>query len=69
MKIDPYIRQIIDRCHVSQSNKSIIKYLVSRMKEKHKGWLKNPKDKRKLAMKQAIHVHNQNKDLYRKVMA
>ncbi len=69
MKIDPIINQVVSRCHVSDSNLSVIRYMVSRMKGKYKGWKKHGKELRKKGMTQAIYCHTQNKDLYYSVMS
>jgi hypothetical protein len=69
MKIDPYIRQIVNRCHVSQSNLSVIKYVISRLKNKYKTWKALNRETRRKAMQQTIEAHKQNKNQYYKVMS
>lgn len=60
------IHMIVGRCHVGQSNLSVIRYLKSRFK--HGAWRSLPRDKRKDIMREAIRCHRENRDLYHTVM-
>lgn len=56
------IRQIVNRCHIGDSNISVIKYVISRT---NKGaWRKLDKLQRKELMLQAIKCHKENRKLY-----
>jgi hypothetical protein len=60
------IRQIVDRCHVGQSNRSVIKYFVSRLRKG--AWKLMPREDRKKYLRWVIQAHAENRSLYRMVM-
>lgn len=62
------IRQIVDRCHVSDSNFHVIKYVISRLKRKYKTWKSLSQVERKKMMKEIIKIHKENRSLYNFVM-
>jgi len=66
--MDPIIRQIVGRCHVGESNMSVLRYAVSRLKHGRKTFLSMPKASRRKFMTLCIHAHAENRDLYRAVM-
>lgn len=58
----PMIANIIGRCHVSESNLSVIRYLMSRLE---KGWFRaQPRDKRRAILTKAIAAHRENRELF-----
>ena len=61
------IHQIVGRCHVSLSNRAVIKYLVSRFKPG--AWRSLTRGERKKWMREAIRCHSANRRLYRDVMS
>ena len=61
------IRMIVGRRHVGESNLSICKYLVSRMKPGK--WRAMPKRSRKAWLRSAVKAHEADIDLYRQVMS
>jgi hypothetical protein len=69
VKADPLIRQIVGRCHVGESNRKVIRYVISCLKRKYKTWQATPKATRREAMHQIIAVHRENRQLYRAVMS
>lgn len=69
MQIDPIIRQIVGRVHVSTSNRQVIYTVISKLKRGKKTFKALPKEHKKLLMKQAIIVHAENYALYRDVMS
>ena len=60
------IHQIVGRCHVSLSNRAVIKYLVSRFKPG--AWRSLTRGERKKWMREAIRCHKANRRLYAAVM-
>jgi hypothetical protein len=53
---------IVSRCHVSDSNLSVIRYVKSRMK---KGvWSALDKNERKQILNEIIEIHKSNQKLY-----
>lgn len=69
MNVHPIVRQIIDRdCHVSMSNRAVIRHVVSKLKDGHKTFRAMPKVDRRRLMEGCISVHRQNWKLYAYVM-
>lgn len=66
--IDPIIRQIVDRCHVSDSNLRAIRYVISRLKNKYRTFAAMSKASRRNLMQQTIQAHKENRALYNRVM-
>lgn len=67
--IHPIIAQIIDRdCHVSLSNRAVIRHVISKLKHGYRTFRDLPKEERKSFMQQCIAQHNQNWELYVAVM-
>ena len=66
--IDPMIRQIVNRCHISESNRQVIYYLISRLKDGKKTYWTIPKVERKQILKAIIQYHRENKQMYYDVM-
>lgn len=62
------IRQIVDRCHVGESNRAVIRYMASRIKGGVRGFLKLPRATRKSLMRQAFTRHKHNLQEYIMVM-
>lgn len=63
------ISQIVDRCHVGNSNLFVIRYVISRLKNKYRTFKAMPKDQRRKIMQEAIRIHEENKAEYRRVMS
>ena len=63
------IRMLVDRCHVYDSNRRMIRYVVSRMRAPAwRTWMAVPRAVRHQALRQAIGIHAENRQLYRDVM-
>lgn len=62
------VNQIVDRCHVSRSNRDVIGYMASRIKGGRKAFLRLPRATRRSFMKAAIKRHFDNRVLYARVM-
>lgn len=60
------IRMLVGRCHVGESNRSVIRYVKSRFKRG--AWRKLPRYRRKEIMREAIRCHAENRELYGAVM-
>ena len=65
----PMIRQIVNRCHVSDSNRKVIRYVISRLKAGFRTYRKMSRSQRHTLMRQVIEVHERNRELYRRVMS
>ena len=59
--------QIVDRCHVADSNRTVIRYLLSRMKS-YRAYRAHPKKERHALLREAIDRHAVNRKLYQRVM-
>ncbi len=65
----PIVRQIINRdCHVSMTNRAVVKYVISKLKQKHKTFKTIPKEDRRRFIEDCIYIHTENRSLYRYVM-
>ena len=58
------IRQIVDRCHVGDSNRKVIRYVISRLKNKEQTFWNMSKYDRKVFMKSVIKEHSLNRQMY-----
>lgn len=61
------IRQIVTRRHVSESNLSVIRYTISRLRNKYATFSAMPRKDRRIFMEQIIKEHADNRRLYRDV--
>jgi len=67
--IHPIIRQIIDRdCHVGESYQSVIRHVVSKLKNGYESFRQLSKVDRKSLIEQCIAQHTANRRLYAEVM-
>ncbi len=62
------IRMLVGRCHVGESNKRVIRYVISRLKNKETTFWSLPKDQRKSLMQACVKEHAENRKLYNDVM-
>ena len=60
------IRMIVDRCHVGESNLSVIRYVVSRLKPG--AWRRMEKSQRRYLVAECVKAHAENRELYGFVM-
>jgi hypothetical protein len=64
------VSQIVDRCHVGQSNRAVIRYFISRLrKPTYQTWRKTPRAERRQWLTWVIQCHADNRKLYREVMS
>ena len=67
--VHPIVAQIIDRdCHVSMSNRAVIRHVVSRLKDGYHTFRQMSKPDRRALMRQCVWQHSQNWQLYVDVM-
>lgn len=64
--MDAIIRQIVDRCHVADSNLAVVRYFLSRMKPG--AFWKLSKRKRRNMLAAVLKRHAENRAVYRLVM-
>ena len=62
------VRSIVGRCHVGQSNRAVIRYFISRLREGYKTWSAVSRSERKRYMRWIVEAHAENRKLYRSVM-
>jgi hypothetical protein len=69
VEIHPIVRQIIDRdCHVGESNRTVIRHVISKLRGRFSTFRGMPRTDRRLLMQQCIQQHRANRDLYVAVM-
>jgi hypothetical protein len=68
VEVGGIVRQIVDRCHVADSDTHVIRYVISRLKNKYQTFAALPKDQRRNLMLASIQHHHENRQLYRRVM-
>lgn len=62
---NPMIRMIVGRCHVSESNRAVILYAISRLRNGTTTFLRDmDKTERKSFMRQCVLTHSENRRLY-----
>jgi acyl-CoA reductase-like NAD-dependent aldehyde dehydrogenase len=66
---DPMIRQIVGRCHVGRSHRSVIRYVVSRLRQGYSTWRTLPREARREILRNIIAQHDENRAEYRSVMS
>jgi hypothetical protein len=59
------IRQIVDRCHIGDSDLAVIRYLISRMTRGYRTWKSLDRNRRRCLMREAVRIHHENQDLYK----
>lgn len=68
-RVDPIIRNIVSRCHVSNTDQDVIRYVVSRLKDGWETYRSWPVWYRAGFIKQILRVHRANQSLYRRVVS
>jgi hypothetical protein len=68
MNINPILRAIVDRLHVSESNRDVIRYVISRLQDGYVTYRAMPRWKRREFLAQCLEAHRQNRELYSAVM-
>ena len=65
----PDVSRMVGRCHVGESILEVLRYVVSRLDGGRKGFLKLGRNTRRYVIAAAISAHEENRGLYRHVMA
>lgn len=63
------IRMIVGRCHVSESNRQVIRYVISRLKDREQTYWAMPRRYRREFLAICIKEHEENRQLYFDVMS
>lgn len=63
------IRQIVGRCHVSDSNLRVIRYVLSRLRNGFKTFKAWPRNERRKFLRLVVKEHAANKRLFSEVMS
>ena len=66
--LDPNNRQCVGRLHVGESNRTVIRYVISRLVNKHRTFRAMSRSRRRAVMQQCVEAHRQNRELYGRVM-
>ena len=64
----PIVRQIVNRCHVGDSDRQVIRYFISRLKHGYATWRTLTRAERKQWLGWIVATHAENRGLYRDVM-
>jgi len=59
---------LVSRLHVGSSNLTVIRYVISRLKNGYATFKVLPKKERVYLMQECIKEHKENRDLYNQVM-
>lgn len=62
------VRQIVGRRHVGDSNRTVIRYFISRLKRGYATWAGMPRAERKQWLRWVVEAHAENRGLYTFVM-
>lgn len=62
------IRHIVGNAHVGMSNKKVIRFVISRLKNRESTFWSMSKQDRRLFIETCIKEHAENRDLYNDVM-
>ena len=69
LSADPIVRHIIDRdCHVAESHRSVIRYVVSKLRDGYATFQSLPKAERRRFLEDCVAVHSANRAEYEAVM-
>ena len=63
------VDQIVGRCHVGDSHRKVIRYVISRLSNKHRGFRKMDRITRRFLLRAVIKSHDQNRAVYRDVVS
>ncbi len=68
--IHPIVRQIIDRdCHVGESNKEVVRHVISKLRDGYQSLRKMPAADRRMLVEQCVEQHRSNFKEYVEVMS
>lgn len=63
------VHQIVDRCHVGETPRAVIRTVIGRVRGGYRTWHALPRSERRAILKAAVDRHRQNQRLYRLVMS
>ncbi len=63
--VDPIVRQIVNRCHVSDKLPKVLRYVLSRTKDKGRTFKAMPRAKRRQLLAMIQKVHADNRKIYK----
>ena len=69
MNNDFLIHLRVDKCHVSQSNLSVIRSFLTTVRTGRRQWFTIPRSKRHNMLRKIIKRHKENRNLYQAVMS
>lgn len=64
----PLIRQIVGRCHVNDSDRTVIRYVISRLRLGYATFRGMPPKQRRALLREVIATHRKNQALYLRAM-
>lgn len=65
---DSLIGQIVGRCHVSDSDRRVIRYVIGRLRDGYGTFRAMSKGQRRRLLRESIRAHRKNQVLYAVVM-
>ncbi len=63
MNIDPIVRRLVNRLHVSTSYMGAIRAVVARLEGGRSRFVKMPQDSRRILLRQVVFAHWESRDL------
>lgn len=62
------IAHLVNRCHVGESNRQVLRFIISHLKQGYAAWQAMGREQRRLVMRAAFEIHRENRETYRAVM-
>ena len=59
---------LVGQCHVTASNRQVIRHVISKLKDGYATWRSIPVDRRKEMMRAIIRAHQDNRELHAYIM-
>jgi hypothetical protein len=63
------IRILVNRCQVHKSNRDVLDYIISRLKNGRLTWNQISRVERRAMIREAIEIHQENRNLFFRIMA
>lgn len=67
-KMDPIVKQIVDRCHIAESYSKVLRYMIGCMQGGKNCWRLLDRKTRRRIIADMIKVHDENRKLFNFVM-
>jgi acyl-CoA reductase-like NAD-dependent aldehyde dehydrogenase len=58
------LEQIVARCHVSRSNRDVVRYAISRLRKGYPTFRAMPRRQRRAFLRHCVELHQENRGLY-----